>query len=451
MVRSAVIPPLRTDARFRRFWLGRLLANTAQNAILLALLVTVVNRTGSTIHSSLLVLSFIVPAAALGIFGGVAVDRVPKRGVLVLSSLGRAVLCLVFLRSSESVWIIYGTNLALSAVSQFSGPAESAVVPALVSGEQIASATALLNVGAIVAQVLGTVILAPLFLKTVGPDPLFFLTILLFLGAAVAYATIPRMRREHIGREDEKPVTKEARFRGLRGSASESWQLLRGNRSLFLAGVQQTLVMTTLIVLISLLPAFTRKVLGLPAEDAVFIFTPAALGVAIGNWLVPRLVRRGGKSTLAGVGFAIFLICLGGLGLSQPILHVLRTHSAFGALGRVSPGFFYSPAIVSAMLSAPLGFGYAIVLAGARLITYEHVPEEMQGRIFAFQGVLTSVASIVPLLLVGLLTTWLGPRSVLVIIAITDFLALMYARSMLRHGPGRRGLSLPGRRGNVHL
>jgi len=199
------------------------------------------------------------------------------------------------------------------------------------------------------------------------------------------------------------------------------------------------------------LPAYTRKVLGLPAEDAVFIFTPAALGVAIGNWLVPRLVRRGGKSTLAGIGFAIFLVCLGGLGLSQPILHVLRTHSAFGSVGRVSPGFFYSPAILSAVLSAPLGFGYAIVLAGARLITYEHVPEEMQGRIFAFQGVLTSFASIVPLLLVGLLTAWLGPRSVLVIIAIADFLALMYARSMLARSPGRNGRSLFASHERAHL
>src|SRR5438270_11981769 len=130
-------PPLKTNARFRRFWLGRLLANIAQNAILLALLVTVVNRTGSTIHSSLLVLSFVVPAAALGVVGGVVVDHLPKRGVLVFSCLLRAVLCVVFLRSSESVWIIYGTNLTLSAITQFSGPAESAVVPRLVGEEQI--------------------------------------------------------------------------------------------------------------------------------------------------------------------------------------------------------------------------------------------------------------------------------------------------------------------------
>src|SRR5947209_16627471 len=84
---AAPVPSLRTNPRFRRFWFGRLLANIAQNAILLALLVTVVNRTGSTIHSSLLVLSFVIPAAVLGVIGGVVVDHLPKRGVLVLSCL----------------------------------------------------------------------------------------------------------------------------------------------------------------------------------------------------------------------------------------------------------------------------------------------------------------------------------------------------------------------------
>src|SRR3954470_13167480 len=88
---------LKTSSRFRRFWFGRLLANTAQNAILFALLVIVVNRTGSTVHSSLLVLSFIVPATVFGIIGGVVVDHLPKRGVLVVCCVLRALLSLVFL------------------------------------------------------------------------------------------------------------------------------------------------------------------------------------------------------------------------------------------------------------------------------------------------------------------------------------------------------------------
>lgn len=437
MVRAEPAPRLWATPRFRRFWLGRLWANTAQNAILLALLVTVTNRTGSTIHSSLLVLSFILPATVLGIVGGVVVDHLPRRAVLVLCALLRAALCLVFLRSNQSVWMIYGTNLALSAVTQFSGPAESAVVPQLVGQAQIAAATALLNIGVILAQVAGTVILAPLFLKLWGPSPLFVVTTALFLAAAVSYLIIPRLERRPAGWQREHA---EPRFQGLRASASESWRLMRANRSVFLAAVQQTLMTTTIVVLVSILPNYTRKALGLPPENAVFIFAPAAIGVAAGNWLVPRLARGRGKSMLAGLGFGLFLLCLTGLGLSTPLIAALRDHALLGPLGASAPGFFYSPAAFSAIMSAPLGFAYAVVLVAARLITYEHVPAHMQGRVFAFQGVLSSVASIAPLLLVGAATALLGPRVVLVAVAAADLVALFYARATLpRGGRGRNG------------
>jgi MFS family permease len=442
MVRSATqpaAPQLKTNARFRRFWLGRLLANSAQNAILLALLLTVVNRTGSTIHSSLLILSFIVPATLLGIVGGVVVDHLPKRPVLVLACLLRAVLCLAFLRSSESVWIIYATNLALSAITQFSGPAESALVPSLVGSEQIASATAMLNVGVILAQVIGSVALAPIFVKTVGVDPLFFVTLTLFLCAAIAYAIMPGATR---GLEEFERKPRRQEFHGLRGSAIESWRLLRSDRPVFLAGVQQTLVTTTLVVLISVLPNYTKKVLDLPAENAVYIFAPAAIGVALGNWLVPRLVRGRGTALLAGTGFLVFLFSLTALGLGEPVARLMRQHALLGPLGGISPDLFYSSAVFSALVAAPLGFGYAIVLVAARLITYEHVPGHMQGRIFAFQGMLTSIASIVPLLVVGLLTALLGPRIVLLVIVAADLLALIYARSTLPRERTRRSTAV---------
>ena len=130
--RPVLSPSLRASPRFRRFWLARMFAHTAQNAILLALLVTVVNETGSTIHSSLLVLSFVVPSALFGILGGIAVDRLPKREVLLTTGLFRAALCLLFLRVGPGVGAIYLTNTLLAVITQFASPAESAVLPALV-------------------------------------------------------------------------------------------------------------------------------------------------------------------------------------------------------------------------------------------------------------------------------------------------------------------------------
>jgi len=430
MARSEPVQSLSANPRFRRFWLGRFLASTAQNAILLALLVTVVNRTGSTLHSSLLILSFVLPAALLGVAGGVLVDHLPRRGLLVLSCLLRALLCAVFLKSNESVWLIYATNLTLSALTQIAGPAESALVPELVEGEQVASATALLNVGIIGAQVMGTVILAPLFLKTAGPDPLFFLSVMLFLGAAVAYSSRP------VAAEPAAPRNSD--FHGVRCSAQECWSVIRSSRLVFSTVVQLTLTTTTLLVLLSILPSFTRKVLGLPAENAVYVFAPTMLGVAAGNWVVPKLIRRSSMGIIAASGFAAFIVFLAVLGLSDHVAVALRHDGAFGPAGALAPHFVYAKATVAALIALPIGFAYAVVLVVGRLITYENVPAQMHGRVFAFQGVLSSLASIVPLLLVGVVTPLLGPGAMLVTIALIDLCALAYARLLFakRSRPG---------------
>ena len=433
-------PPLTRDARFRRFWMARFLASTAQNAILLALLVVVVNRTGSTIHSSLLVLTFVVPAALLGVVGGVVVDNLPMRPLLALSCFLRAVLCALFLRSSESVWVIYGVNLGLAVIVQFSNPAESALVPRLLSIEQMPAATSLLYAGSIAAQVAGTVVLAPLFVKTVGPDPLFFTCLILFVVAAVLFSLTGALG-------EVEPQQQRRPFTGIRGATIESWQTLRGDRLVFLATIQQTLVSTTVVVLISVLPNYTRAVLHLPAENAVFIFLPAAVGVGVGYWLVPRLIRKRGKSGIAWFGFLLFVLGLVALCFSTPLLAFMRANGLLGPLGQIAPRFFYSSALFCALVAGPMGFGYAVVLVATRLITYEHVPQEMHGRIFAFQGVFGNVASIAPLIVAGAISAVLGPRLVLGLLALADVGAMAYAQVAL---PRRRGLTLsavrhPGR------
>jgi len=165
--RPVVNPMLRANPRFQRFWLARMLSHSAQNAILLALLVTVVNETGSTVHSSLLVLTFVVPSALFGLLGGVVVDRLPKREVLVTTGLFRTALGLLFIRAGASVPSIYVTNLALAVITQLAAPAESATLPSLVPENQLVGATAALNLEVVISQVLGTVLLAPLLVKTI--------------------------------------------------------------------------------------------------------------------------------------------------------------------------------------------------------------------------------------------------------------------------------------------
>lgn len=459
--RPVVRPSLRASPRFRRFWLARLLAHTAQNAILLALLVTVVNETGSTIHSSLLVLTFVVPAALLGILGGVAVDRLPKREVLLTTGLFRTALCLIFLRAGSGVLAIYLTNTALSVITQFASPAESAVLPALVPAEQLVPATAALNLEFIVSQLLGTVILAPVLVKTVGLRPLFLACAASFFLSTMLYARIARMdpvaqvkKTDAIEadavtsawQEKTREGKGEPARAGARSAAAASWRLIQADREIFLSVIEQTLVAMTVTVLVSIVPVYTRKVLHLGAEYSVAVFSPAAVGMFLSLRLIPGLARRVPKAKLVSTGFASFVILLGLLGFTGEFAPILQAHDPLGLAGLSAFHQVYSPVFLTVVLSAPLGFAYGIVLVAARAVLYERVPAEMQGRVFAFQGVLGNVASIVPLLLVGVVAYWLGPRSVIVLVALANAAAAWYAARFAGADRSTHGLRLPWRR-----
>lgn len=429
MDRPVVNPALRASPRFRRFWIARLLSHTAQNAILLGLLVTVVNRTGSTIHSSLLVLTFVVPAAVLGIPAGVVVDRLPKRELLVTTGLFRVALCLLFLHGNGSVLAIYAANLGVSIITQFASPAEAAALPAIVPEAQLVSATAALNLEFVCSQVLGTVLLAPLLVRTVGLRPLFVLAAAAFLGASALYARMSGIdkQEERYLREGE-PVRLPGRTAGLRAAATETWRLIRSDRNILVSVVLQTLTATTVVILVSIVPIYTREVLRLPAEYSVAIFSPAAVGVFLSVRAAPRLAERYAKPVLAVAGFASFVALLAALGFGREIALLL---SRYPIGGQASSGAIWRIAI-TAVLAGPLGFAYGVVIVVARSILYERVPVLMQGRVFAFQGVLGSLASIIPLVVVGIIAYWLGPRAVLILIALANALVAWYA---LRFAP----------------
>jgi len=415
---------LRANPRFQRFWLARMLSHSAQNAILLALLVTVVNETGSTVHSSLLVLTFVFPSALLGLLGGVIVDRWPKREVLVTTGLFRTALGLLFIRAGAGVLAIYVTNLALAVITQLAAPAESATLPSLVPESQLVGATAALNLEVVISQVLGTVLLAPLLVKTVGLRPLFALSAVSFFVASLLYARLPPMaaRAEYPGAGEPKEPA-HARLGGLRDAGAEAWGLIQSDQEILAAVVQQTLIATTVVVLISIVPVYTRTVLHLSAEYSVAVFSPAALGMLVALRTVPGLTRRFPKSRLVTLAFLLFALLLATLGFSRELSLLLRArvpgHAASLLASRVG---------LSAVLAAPLGFAYGLVGVAARALLYERVPTAMQGRVFALLGVLGSLASILPLILAGVAASWLGPRAVLVLVAGANVATAWYLR-----------------------
>jgi MFS family permease len=86
-----------------------------------------------------------------------------------------------------------------------------------------------------------------------------------------------------------------------------------------------------------------------------------------------------------------------------------------------------------------VGFAFSLVSVAARAVLHERAPADMLGRIFAVQMVLGSLASIIPLFIVGGLAEVLPARVLISLVAATALLAAVYSR--LRGAP--RAETLP--------
>ena len=419
--------------RFRLLWLAQIFAHTAQNATLFTLLVLVVAETGSTIHGSFLVLSYVFPSVLFGLVAGVLVDRWRKRTVLLFTSVVRIGACLAFLLVSPNVWLIYAINLGFSTMGQFFTTAVAASIPALVPRNQLMSANSLFNLAVTGSQFGGMVMLAPVFIKSFGSDALFVMAALFFLVATVLAYRLPEIEAEE-GLEagnGERPL--------LRGAATEMWRtlrLLRHDVASNIALLQMTVSSALVLFFAVLVPRYMQSVLQVAPADAVFIFAPTGVGALLGLRALPWFAQRLGKGRVVVMGLVGLALCLLALGFVERIADFMEDTenlNPFASNGRVA-GLSLLVALTMA-LTGPLGFAYALVNAPAQTVLHERAPAEMRGRVFASQLVLANVVSIGPLILIGGVADLYGVSPVLLSIAV--MVLLVAAISVFQEGRER--------------
>jgi len=407
--------------RFRLLWLAQIFAHTAQNATLFTLLVLVVAETGSSIHGSLLVLSYVLPSVLFGLVAGLLVDRWRKRTVLLTTSVLRMGACIAFLLVSPNVWLIYAINLGFSTLGQFFTTADAASIPALVPRNQLMSANSLFNLAVTGSQFGGMVLLAPVFIKSFGSDALFIMAALFFLVATILAYRLPEIETEE-GLEavnGEQPL--------FRGAATEMWRtlrLLRHDVASNIALLQMTVSSSLVLFFAVLVPRYMQSVLQVAPADAVFIFAPTGVGALLGLRALPWIAQRLGKGRVVVVGLVGLALCLVALGFVERIADLMEgteNLNPFASNGRVA-GLSLLVTLTMA-LTGPLGFAYALVNAPAQTILHERAPAEMRGRVFASQLVLANLVSIGPLVLIGGVADLYGVSPVLLSIAIVVLLA----------------------------
>ena len=381
------------NREFVLLWTAQGLSLVVNTALQFVWLILIVEKTGSSIAGSGLIIFLAAPPVLFGPISGVIVDRIDKRAVLIATNVVRAGATALLLIADVSVASIYAVAFVTATMGQFNLPAASAAVPAFVPRVQFLWANSVFQLTTAVGQLMGMVVVAPVMLKALGFDWSYIVGAMLLLLMVPILARLPRLppEMERLGESWR------AQLRAVPGDLHDTWVVVRRDRLMQLAMLQLSVGGMLLFMFALLVPRFVTDVLGRPAEDSVFVFWPVGVGALLTLRALPALGRRyspTGIVTAALFGLAVSIAAFAAINFLVDALQ----DTPLG-LDNVKGDVLFIA--VTMVLAFPMGVTYAMVNAPAQTVLHERTPAALRGRIFASQLMFANGASMVTLLAVG--------------------------------------------------
>jgi UDP-N-acetylglucosamine:LPS N-acetylglucosamine transferase len=395
---------LLNNPAFVRLWLAETIGLSAQNGIHFAQMVAVEHLTGSTTYVGFMILAFSLPGVLFSTLAGVVVDRLSKKTVLVVSNFVRAlsifgyVLALKLLTGWQALVAMYLVTFVSATLGQFLAPAMWAKVPLIVGESNLLAANALFNLTSILAQGIGLLVLVPLAVKFLGIPVTFLILSIAYMAVTGLAISLPPDR--------PAPRAVPAAVSSLR----RTWHELReglafvvSRREIAIPMGHVTLIATLLMVMGMMAPGFAARVLGMSAEDAVYIFSPAGVGMALSTAALGRWGRRLRRETWANLALMGSALAFGLLG------YLSRGHlSARAPLFEIYPGRAFTLTMGIMAIALLAGFWMATLNTVSQTTIQERSPSYIRGRVYSVQFLLSNLIGIPPMLGLGAVADTLG-------------------------------------------
>jgi len=337
-------------SRFRALWWGQAVSQIGDYVAYTTLPLFVLQLGDSTFDFALTYALESVPVVLFGLVGGVLLDRLPLRSVMILADLGRAATFfgLGFLALNPSPETLATVFVLAFLSGTFSAAFQNglyALIPSIVDSDRLAVANSRIAMSQQVALVVGPAI-AGAMAATIGLAPGFAVNGLSFLVSALSVWMVgsipPRVARDQRSRFLEEAA------HGLRFLWSEP-RLRASTLAAAIANAAVGFIESTLAVL-------ATDVLG--AEESSFGLMLAVLGLGgiVGAALAPRVGRLIGLGRSMTVGLllfglsfwalihqtfgfsALFLLFAMFLGISLvnvPLVTIRQSYTPTAMLGRV--------------------------------------------------------------------------------------------------------------------
>ena len=373
------------NVEFQQLLASRFTTDIALQALLYGALIASAIGGGTAVEAALLGTAYLMPGVLLGLFGGIVADALPKRVALVGAYLLMGALCLLivtFLGTEfRSLLLIL---FAVRVLHQVSQPSEASAVPLVATGDELASATSFLSFASSTGEVVGKALLAPLVVRVWGVTPVVVMAgLLLAFSATRVFSFRPAPHPGPV--EEVEDGSTRGVIRWLLGQRGPLWMLLLA-----------ALASTVGVILGVLGPKYTQQVLGVEPEMALYVFSPAVLGLIVGLVLAPIAIRVLRERIVAALGFLVVAVAMSALGLVNHLEGWLPWLPVWDL-----PLVDSRAVELAAELSILLGLGMTLAASATQTYISRTVPLGIQGRTFALLGTMKDGLAVPALLVLG--------------------------------------------------
>jgi MFS family permease len=284
----AMAPALRTR-NFRLFWLGQLISVAGTSVQVVAEGWLVYNLTGSTFWLGMVGLLGLLPAVPISFAGGVLIDRVPRRKLILITQCGLLLQALIFallaLSGEIHLWQIICLYFVFGSLLAIDHPARRAFLVQLVEHKDLASAVALnatvFNMSSLIGYALAGLMLATL---GVGYTMLFNAATYLAPIAALLLIRVVDVGADPVKQGEAKKPFTQALLEGF----TTLW------RQPAILGVLALMAVVGGMAypLFGLMPAFAKEVFDSGEIGLGLLLASGALGSVIGTAVTARAGSR---------------------------------------------------------------------------------------------------------------------------------------------------------------
>ncbi|MBI4426059.1 MAG: MFS transporter [Candidatus Kerfeldbacteria bacterium] len=380
---------------FRLLWLAQVCAKLSENFLNFALVILLFQVTNSTFLVSVLVALVSIPPILFSAGAGVFADSYNRKKIMLATNFLRLLLVVPVLVSWQEPSFLLGSAFVLAVFAQFFSPAEVASIPTLVPKEQLFTANAFYQFTGYAAFLLGYSLAGP-SLHRLGEGSTLLISLGLYALAVILVAFLPNLNA-HLLKLSQIELAVHRSYRQFWQRLLEGVRFIRQHPVVLFIIIQVGVLFAIEKSFISLAPSFSQNLLRFNVEElSLFLIVPTGIGAFVGAIVANAVRGKFQKDHLISFGMVLDGIALFFLAFITQIVD-------FGVgLGLSAAVALKTFVVMMAFLS---GFADPFIIISAQTAIHELVPNEDRGRVFGVLYTVINTMSIVPVLIIGALTT----------------------------------------------